>query len=124
MLSEQKMKDVLRKYIDGFNRGDAESIISLFAEDARIEDPVGGGKCVEGKENVAKFYHRLVKFIKKIDLDTQIRGSHGSSAAMAFTLQMERKGKTTTIQVIDVMNFNDAGEIVEMKAYHGPSDVS
>lgn len=124
MLSEDKMKDVMQKYLDGFNQGDAELIISLFAEDAKIEDPVGRGIVADGKEEISEFYQRIIKFITKMELDTPIRGSHGSYAAMAFTLYIEQDDKKKTIQVIDVMKFTDTGKIIEMKAHHGPSDVT
>lgn len=124
MASEGEMKAVLQAYLDGFNRGDAESLISLFAEDARIEDPVGGGRIVEGKEAIAAFYRRAVELVEKLELDTPIRGSHGRSAAMAFTIHLEREGERTLIRAIDVMTFDESGRIVEMKAYHGPGDVS
>lgn len=124
VLSEDKMKSALQKYLDGFNQGDAELIISLFADNAKIEDPVGGGQIVEGKEAITAFYQGAVKVVKKLELDTPIRGSHGSSAAMAFTIHMEREGKKVLIQAIDVMSFDDSGKIIDMKAYHGPSNVS
>lgn len=124
VLSEDIMKTALQKYLDGFNQGDAELIASLFADHARIEDPVGGGQTVEGKEEIAAFYHGAVKLVKRLELDTPIRGSHGKSAAMAFTIHMEEDGKEVLIQAIDVMTFNDSGKIIDMKAYHGPSNVS
>ncbi len=123
MPSEEKMKNALQSYLDGFNQTDAELIISLFADDAKLEDPVGGGKIVEGKEAITKFYQGAVKVVKKLELDTPIRGSHGNSAAMAFTIYMEMNGKKSQIQAIDVMTFNDEGKIIDMKAYHGPSNV-
>ena len=43
---------------------------------------------------------------------------------MAFTIHMEREGTRTLIRAIDVMTFDDAGKIVDMKAYHGPGDAS
>lgn len=123
MTWETKMKAALQQYIDGFNQGDAASIISLFADDAKIEDPVGGGQIVEGKEAITAFYEQGVKFVEKLELDTPIRGSHGASAAMAFTIHMKMNGKKMITRAIDVMMFNDTGKIIDMKAYHGPSDV-
>lgn len=123
MPTEAKMKTVLQKYLDGFNQKDAELIISLFADHARIEDPVGGGQIVEGKEEITNFYRKGVTLVEKLELDTPIRGSHGQSAAMAFTIHMEVEGKRIGIRAIDVMTFNEVGKIVDMKAYHGPGDV-
>jgi len=73
------MKNALQQYLDGFNQGNAEMIISLFADDARIEDPVGGGWIVEGKEAIAEFYRRGVEVVERLELDTPIRSSHGRS---------------------------------------------
>ena len=128
MLSEAGMKRALQQYLDGFNQGDAEAIISLFADDARIEDPVGGGKIVAGTAAITAFYTRAVEVVERLDLDTPIRGSRGRSAAMAFTIRLksdaEASQQGTVIRVIDVMTFNESGKIIDMKAFHDFSDVS
>lgn len=124
MLTESKMKAAMQQYIDGFNQKDAKIIISLFADNAKIEDPVGGGKMVEGKTAITSFYESAVPLVDKLELATPIRGSHSNFAAMAFTICMKMDGKPIQINAIDVMTFNDAGEIIDMKAYHGPGDVT
>ncbi len=43
---------------------------------------------------------------------------------MAFTIHLDMDGRKTVIRAIDVMTFNDSGRIVDMKAFHVPSDVS
>lgn len=123
MPSEEQMKAALQQYLDGFNQENADLIISLFADDARIEDPVGGGQVVKGIEAITSFYQQGVKVVDKLVLDTPIRGSYGSSAAMAFTIHMENEGEKVIIQAIDVMRFSGDGKIIDMKAYHGPSNV-
>lgn len=45
--SEEQMRTALQAYIDGFNAHDGSALASLFADDARIEDPVGGSTIVE-----------------------------------------------------------------------------
>jgi len=123
MPTEMKMKAAMQQYIDGFNKKDADVLISLFADDAKIEDPVGGGRIVEGREAITSFYERAVTMVDKIELNTPIRGSHSNCAAMAFTIYMTIKDKPMIINAIDVMTFNEAGLIIDMKAYHGPSDL-
>ncbi|MFA5668955.1 MAG: nuclear transport factor 2 family protein [Balneolaceae bacterium] len=123
MPTEMKMKAAMQQYIDGFNKKDADVLISLFADDAKIEDPVGGGRIVEGREAITSFYERAVTLVDKIELNTPIRGSHSNCAAMAFTIYMTIKDKPMIINAIDVMTFNEAGLIIDMKAYHGPSDL-
>src|SRR5699024_8676906 len=112
--SQETMKTAMQKYLDGFNQGNAETIISLFAENARIEDPVGGNS-IKGKQAITSFYRQGVKVVERLELDAPIRGSHGKSAAMAFTIYMQQDGKDITIRAIDVMTFNDSGKIVDMK---------
>ncbi len=41
MLAEQHIKTAMQNYIDCFNRDDLEGILSLYAEDAVVEDPAG-----------------------------------------------------------------------------------
>lgn len=121
---ENHMKNALQQYIDGFNQGDAAMLIALFADNAKIEDPIGGGRVVKGKEAITAFYQRAVTMVERLELDTPIRGSYGHSAAMAFTIHLKKNGEKKIIQAIDVMTFDDSGKIIDMKAFHGPSNAS
>lgn len=122
MATEQQMRTAMQAYIDLFNKHDGEGLAALFADDARIEDPVGGGKLVEGRVAIDDFYRRAVTMVDRLDLAAPIPTSHGASAAMAFDIYMQAEGQPILIRVIDVMTFNADGKIVDMKAYHGPSD--
>ncbi|WP_211750212.1 steroid Delta-isomerase [Paenibacillus sp. Marseille-Q4541] len=123
MITQTAMKAALQKYLDGFNNKDHEAVISLFADDARIDDPVGGGQIIEGRDAITSFYEKSVASVDKLELAAPIRGSHGNSAAIAFMINVEMEGKKVCIHCIDVMTFNDAGKIIDMKAYWGPEDV-
>lgn len=121
MPSEEQMKAALQQYIDGFNAKDAEALISLFAEDAILEDPVGS-EPVQGREKIAAFYRQGVQVVTKMALSAPIRGSHSNSAAMAFDFEMDLEGRKIKTSTIDVMEFNQDGKIERMRAYHGPGD--
>lgn len=82
---------------------------------------MGGAKTVRGRAEIDAFYHRAAQMVERLELSAAIRASYGRFAAMAFEIQMRHDERV--IRVIDVMEFNAAGEIVEMKAYHGPGDV-
>ncbi len=123
MVTEIKMKTAMQQYIDGFNQKDSKLLISLFADHARIEDPVGGGKIVAGKTEIVSFYEKAVTMVDQLELDAPIRGSHSNFAAMAFKILMKIDGKDIQINCIDVMEFDDSGKIIDMKAYHGPGDM-
>lgn len=121
MPSEQEMKAALQAYIDGFKAGDAEKLVSLFADDAILEDPVGSDP-VHGKEAIAEFYRGGVKVVTHMELSAPIRASHSNAAAMAFDFEMNFDGQVIRTSVIDVMEFDAEGKIKSMRAYWGPSD--
>lgn len=122
MAIEQQMRMVLQAYIDLFNISDGKGLAALFADNARIEDPVGGMKIVEGRAAIDEFYRRAATMVDRLELIAPIRTSYGASAAMAFDIHMQVDGQPILIRVIDVMAFDANGKIVDMKAYHGPSD--
>lgn len=121
MPTESDMKKAMQQYIDGFNQSDANILISLIADNAQIEDPFGSGNMTKGKDAITSWYQGAVKVVEKLELISPISGSHSNAAAMAFTVVMKNGQR---INAIDVMTFNDAGKIVDMKAYHGPGDVT
>jgi steroid Delta-isomerase len=121
VVAEDAMRAAMQAYIDRFNAGDGEGLAALFADDAQIEDPVGGPRMVRGRAEIDAFYSRAVGVVERLVLAAPIRASHGSAAAMAFDIHI--RADRRIIRVIDVMQFNEAGEIVDMKAYHGPGDV-
>lgn len=119
MPTESEMKAVLQRYVNGWNDGDVEAIVALFADDAVVEDPYGSPP-KRGKDAFREFFAAGAQGGAKLTLDGPIRGSEGDSAAMAFTVDVAG----LTIRVIDVMRFDSAGLIAHMAAYWGPGDVS
>lgn len=112
----------MQAYIDRMNAADLEGIVALYAEDATIEDPVGGGKLISGKAAIREFYTGSLQTKAQLKLVSPIRTSHGDSAAMAFEVSLDWGGPVT-IRVIDVMSFNAQGEFTSMRAYWGPEDM-
>jgi steroid delta-isomerase len=115
------MKAALQAYIDGFNAGDADAIMALFAETAVIEDPVGSP--LKSRAEFDAFIRQGVKFGARLSLAAPIRGSHGNHAAMVFTVTFVQDGVRYTTNSTDVMTFDEAGKITRMDGFWGPSDV-
>jgi len=122
MPSEEQMRTAMQSYLDALNSADVAGIISLFAEEGTVEDPVGKG-VYGAREGLTRLVGGLPAGAT-FTLDTPVRASHASGAAMAFTVQLERDGVHTQIRSLDVMQFDENGLIVEMKAYYGPSDIT
>lgn len=119
MPSSAVMKAAMQAYIDAFNSGSAEGVAALYAEGATVEDPVGTPP-KQGRAAILEFYRSSIATGAKLSLDAPIRGSHGDSAAMAFSARIG----PVTVRVIDVMTFDEAGRFTSMKAYFAPDDIS
>jgi steroid delta-isomerase len=122
MPTQSEMKAALQAYIDRFNAGDADAIMALFAEDAVVEDPVGSP--LKSRAEFEAFIRQGVKFGARLALAAPIRGSHGNHAAMVFTVTFVQNGVRYTTNSTDVMAFDDAGKIIRMDGFWGPSDVT
>lgn len=122
MPTQAQMKAALQAYIDGFNDDDPDAIMALFAEDAVIEDPVGSP--LKSRAEFEAFIRDGVKFGARLELAAPIRGSHGNHAAMVFIVSFVQGGVRYTTNSTDVMTFDEAGKIVRMDGFWGPSDVT
>jgi steroid Delta-isomerase len=118
MPSQEVMKAAMQAYIDTFNRGSAEAVAALYTEGATLEDPVGS-PLKRGRAEILSFYTHSIATGAKLSLDGPIRGSHGNSAAMAFSAKIG----SLTVRVIDVMTFDEAGKFTSMRAFFGPGDL-
>jgi steroid delta-isomerase len=113
-------KAALQAYLDGLNARDADAVIALFAPDAVIEDPVGTPP--KRGEAIAAWFRGAVQVEPLLELSAPIRGSHGASAAMAFTVTTTRKNGRFRTASVDVAYFNEDGLIERFEGHWGPSD--
>ena len=134
-MSEKIIKAV-EEYFEFFNSQDAKGIAQLYADNAKVTDPVGTPTKV-GKEAILSFYKLAVKNGARLKRSGPIRVSQ-NFAAFAFTVSV---GSVTSvdkdvavevalpkgsmiIDVIDTFKFNEEGQITEMNAYWGPSNIT
>lgn len=122
MIDEKTMRAAMQAYIDLFNAGNVAAVVDLYSDDANVEDPVGTPP-KKGREEITAFYETGIKTGAQLALAAPIRASHGSSAAMAFDVELDMPEGRSIIRVIDVMTFNEAGKFTSMKAYWGPGDM-
>ncbi|MCG7207363.1 nuclear transport factor 2 family protein [Streptomyces arenae] len=122
MLTDQVKKQVLQRYIDCWNDGDAEGVLALFADEATAEDPVGTEVAVGIEAIRAKLLPGKEQVIR-ITLDGPIRTTYGNRAAMAFTLDCWFGEEAKRIKVIDVMTLDDEGKILALEAHWGDDDI-
>jgi steroid Delta-isomerase len=115
------MEAAVHEYVAAFDAGSPDRVAALFAQDATVEDPVGTPKHV-GLEAIRAFYATTMQTGAKLTLTGPIRLAD-DHAAFAFSAQLQQDGKDLRIDVIDTFRFNDANEVVEMRAYFGPANM-
>ncbi len=124
MPTPEHMRDAVLKYFASFASADVDAIVSLFAADAVVEDPIDGAR-VEGIDAIRKFFTGGFEFVGggysfEPDGNVRIAGRHAACAAIATC---ENANPPFRLETLDVMTFNEAGRIVAMKAYWGPANM-
>jgi len=110
-------ENTVEQYFEALRNQDLAGIVALYSDDATVEDPVGTPVHV-GKEAITKFYQRATAVKLGVELLGDVRCA-GDFAAFPFAIAMPSEHGPLVMEVIDTFKFDDAGKIVEMKAYWG-----
>ncbi|MDT5282531.1 MAG: steroid Delta-isomerase [Mycobacterium sp.] len=106
----------VNRYLELLAKGQADAIADLYANDATVEDPVGGEVHI-GRQAIHGFYSNLPGTNNETEVVT-LRAL-GNEAAFFWRLIIGGM----TIEIISVMTFDDEGKIASMKAYWGPDNI-
>ncbi len=112
--------DVVDSYIRFLNEKNLEGILSLYADNASVEDPVGS-KILTGKARLREFYAGAVSIDLTLTRTGPVRIA-GVEAAFPFQLLMDVDGIPMKTDIIDLFLFDEAGKIVSMRAFWGPDN--
>lgn len=120
MPTAEHIESTVRRYLDLVATGTADQIAALYAGDATVEDPVGGGEVHIGRHAIAGFYRNIENLERATELLTLRVAGH--EAAFMFAITIGSGDQRMRIQPIDVMVFNGDGTIASMKAYWSAAD--
>lgn len=119
----EQIRATAETYIAGLNASDPEVLAGVYAKDATLEDPVGGGSVNEGIDAIRQFYNNLAPLdMKATLLETRVCGSE-----LLFNFELVTRfdeNTATTINVWDLMVHGEDGKVTSMKAYWGAENVS
>lgn len=118
----EHMQAAVEAYVRALNAADLDAITALYADDAVVEDPVGTAP-KRGLAEIRAFYAGSLRLKLQVALEGPVRAVAGE-AAFAFSVSFEVQGRKTTIRPIDVFRFDEAGRIVQMRAFFGPGNIS
>ncbi len=117
-LDPEASKGLVQRYLDTLANGSAADVAALYAEDATLEDPVGGGEVHIGRQAIEGFYGQLMTAERKTELLEFRPGGHEAAFMFAITVAGAMR-----IEPIEVMTFGGDGQITAMKAYWSPADI-
>jgi steroid Delta-isomerase len=121
MPSPEQIADTVNRYISLVAKGGADDIAELFADDATVEDPVGGEVHI-GRQAIRGFFSATDGLERECELVT-LRVA-GNEAAFHFRLTVIAGEHRMLIEPIDVMAFDDDGKVTAMKAYWSADNVT
>lgn len=121
MPSAEAIADTVNRYIRLVAKGSADDLVELYADDATVEDPVGGEVHI-GRQAIHGFYSALDNVERECEL-VSLRVA-GNEAAFQFRLTVSAGEGRMVIEPIDVMVFGDDGKVTAMKAYWSANDVT
>ena len=120
MPSHEEMVRAVERYVEAFDRADADMAADLYAADATVEDPIGT-PIHRGRDAIHAFYSMSMQAKAKLRLDGPVR-TGGDYAAFAFTVMVDFGGPKE-IEVIDTFKFDAEGKVTEMRAFWGPANM-
>jgi steroid delta-isomerase len=114
-------KAIVKSYLELVGAGSADAIAELYAEDATVEDPVGGGEVHIGRQAIRGFYSNVESVKSAAEIVTLRAAAH--EAAFFWALTVDLGEAKMRIEIISVMTFDAEGKIASMKAYWGPENM-
>lgn len=112
---------VAQAYVAALNTSNLQAVVSLFADDATVEDPVGT-EARRGIDAIRGFFERVTSMPMDVVLDGEVRAA-ANEVAFGLKLSFVREGRPTTVAAIDHFRLNEAGKIVAMRAFFGPKNI-
>jgi steroid delta-isomerase len=117
----QAITDTVNRYIAMLAGGGVDDLVELYADDATLEDPVGGEVHI-GRQAIRGFYSAIENAERECEL-VSLRVA-GNEAAFQFRLTVMAGDHKMRIEPIDVMVFDDDGKVTAMKAYWSAENVT
>ena len=118
-----QIRATVQRYTEVFSAGDKEGYLGLFADDATLEDPVGG-EVHRGKEAISAFFDTTRQMTPEIELamtgPVRVAGQEAAFPGEARPMIGDQR---MVIPVVDTLAFDDAGRITRLRAFWDFADL-
>lgn len=122
-VTPEQIRATAETYVAGLNASDPAVLAGVYAEDATLEDPVGGGSVLTTPEEIRGFYDNL----EPLEMSATLLETRVCGTELLFHFELVTRfdeNTATTIDVWDLMVHNDEGKVASMKAYWSAENVS
>ena len=115
--SNDQIRSTIDRYVEVFSAGDREGYLSLFTDDATVEDPVGA-EVVSAPDGLAGFWDGVRAMSPVIELQlTGLPRLAAGEAAFPMRAITTLGDDKLAVEIIDVMTFADDGRISSLRAF-------
>jgi steroid Delta-isomerase len=123
MPDAEQIRATVQRYTEVFSAGDKEGYLALFAEDATLEDPVGG-EVHRGRDALAAFFDATRSMTPEIELVVTgpVRVA-GQEAAFPGEARPTFGDAKMAIPVVDTLRVDGDGLITQLRAYWDAADL-
>jgi steroid delta-isomerase len=120
MATPEQIRKTIDAYVDALARSDPDAWVGVFAPDAVQIDPVGTPPNV-GRDAIRAFWDRALAMADTVIFDVHHLHICGEEAAMVFTGTVRLGDGGMVFDGVDIMRFDDNGQIGELRAYWDPA---
>lgn len=120
----EQINATIDAYCAAFTGGDRAGYLALFSADATVEDPVGSDIAV-GSEGIAAFWDGVRQMASEIELQrtgpARVAAGEAAWPLRAVTALGDVK---LSVEIVDVMAFDDNGRITSLRAFWDPAEMT
>jgi steroid Delta-isomerase len=120
MATPEQIRKTIDAYVDALARSDPDAWVGVFAPDAVQIDPVGTPPNV-GRDAIRAFWDRALAMADTVIFDVHHLHICGDEVAMVFTGTARLGDGGMVFDGVDIMRFDDNGQIGELRAYWDPA---
>lgn len=115
---------VARRAMQAVERGAREDWLGLFADDATVEDPVGGAPARRGTAAIAEFWDAGIAILESVRFDVRrVHEAHGEALVLADVSIQAAGGASARYDAAIHYRLDDAGGIASLRAFWDLADV-
>ena len=118
----EQITQTVNRYLELVAAGQVDGVAELYADDATVEDPVGGEVHI-GRQAIHGFYAGVLGAPATTEVQTLRVLGHEAAFLWSLTVDIGEGGKMR-IDILSTMAFDGEGHITAMKAYWGPENIT